>query len=119
MINKLNGINFGQQTTNIRDSRNNFNPLTTPNKLLRQPLTDEVSFTGGLKAKTLFEAARKLGLSVERTGGKHGVKILGMQRPIPVPMHGGTEIATGTAHSIAKQMGFKNVDDLLQFLRKA
>lgn len=118
MIHMFSGVNFGRQFSNLRDSISTPNVSNASNKLLRQPAQDEVVFTGAtLKARILLDAAKKLGLTVKNTGGKHGVKIIGMRRPIPVPMHGSEALAKGTAQSIAKELGFKNVRELLKFAK--
>lgn len=115
MVDQLNNVRFGSgvQINQISKPPQRIG-FMGPNKLLRQPITDEVAFTGGvLKVKDIVKAARALGLEVVENGGKHSMQILGKGRPIPVPTHGSKEIAIGTGNAIAKQLGFNNARDLL------
>ncbi|MEW5820239.1 MAG: type II toxin-antitoxin system HicA family toxin [Cyanobacteriota bacterium] len=113
MVNGLTNVRFNGHNPLKQQLSLQQNSMVPLNRL-SQLQKDEVAFTGAvLNLTKLAKAAKVAGLDLVNTGGKHGVKLLGKGRPIPVPVHGGGEIATGTANSIAKQMGFKNVRDLL------
>jgi predicted RNA binding protein YcfA (HicA-like mRNA interferase family) len=123
MITKLSDVRFQGQPNSNPNTQKPLIHFPKPNQLLRQPAQDEVKFTGAvLNAQKLGKVVKKLGLELIDDGGRHGKKIigysekLGSQVRIPVPMHGGRDIATGTANSIAKELGYKNVRSLLEKL---
>jgi hypothetical protein len=104
-----------------------------PNKLLRQPPVDEVAFKGAvLDLRKISKVAKALNLSLSKGHGNHGTHLVGkipahvatkigiqpQAVNIPIPVHGGgKDIATGTANSIAKELGFDNVRKMLQSLK--
>ena len=55
----------------------------------------------------------RLGFQKTLTSGRHPVKFIKSgRRPIPVPRHAGS-MPTGTLREIAKEAGFRNVQDLI------
>lgn len=114
MVESISGVKFQGNPLSLKNNQTLKAASFQSNKLLRQPVKDEVAFTGAvLNPSKLIKIAKNMGWSVVQSGGRHPLKI----NNVPIPTHGGGgDIATGTANAIAKELGFKNVYELLKKL---
>jgi len=56
-------------------------------------------------ANDLIRYLRQAGITVETTGGKHGIKAVVGAKKVPIPMHGGKTLKQKTLRRILKELG--------------